>query len=193
MNIKSLLAALVVSLSLVAPVLAGPLDDADAAIARGDYKKAFLLIAPLADQGVAEAQFGLGAMYERGLGVLKDYKNAVAWYRLAAAQDHDLSQVNLGKLYYQGRGLPQDYGLAVVWYRKGAEQGYAHGQFMLAAMYAAGMGVPKNLVESYKWLELAAAQELKGAIQSREILARLMTPAQIAEVQRLAREWKPKK
>jgi uncharacterized protein len=39
---------------------------------------------------------------------------------------------------------------------------------------------------------LAAARGDKGAAKKRDILTKMMTPAQIAEAQKLAREWKPK-
>ena len=62
-SIKSLLATLVVSLSLAAPVLAGPLEDGKAAYDRGDYVTALRLMRPLAEQGQTNAQFSIGIMY----------------------------------------------------------------------------------------------------------------------------------
>ena len=63
MSIKSLLAALVVSLSLAAPGLAGPYEDGKAAYRRGDYVTALRLWRPLAEQGNALAQYYLGEMH----------------------------------------------------------------------------------------------------------------------------------
>ena len=60
-------------------------------------------------------------------------------------------------------------------------------------MYALGQGVPKDYVEAHKWLSLAAAQGYKDVAKFRDLIASTMTHAQIAEAQRLAREWKPKK
>lgn len=62
-------------------------------------------------------------------------------------------------------------------------------------MYAGGLGVPQDYVEAHKWLNLAAATftEKEGrdeAVQARDRVAARMTPAQIAEAQKLAREWK---
>ncbi|MDP7056148.1 MAG: sel1 repeat family protein, partial [Alphaproteobacteria bacterium] len=53
---------------------------------RGDYATALREWKPLAEQGNARAQNNLGVMYEKGLGVLQDYKTAVKWYTLAAEQ-----------------------------------------------------------------------------------------------------------
>lgn len=45
----------------------------------------------------------------------------------------------------------------------------------------------------HMWTNLAAAQGSKEAAKARDIIVKYMTPAQIVEAQRLAREWKPKK
>ncbi len=59
-------------------------------------------------------------------------------------------------------------------------------------MYSQGLGVPKDSVQAYMWLNLAAARGNEKAFKSRDLLEILMTPAQLAEAQRLAREWRPK-
>jgi hypothetical protein len=58
-------------------------------------------------------------------------------------------------------------------------------------MYANGQGVPQDYVAAHMWLNLAAAQGNANASESRDIVANRMTPEQIAEAQRLAREWTP--
>ncbi|MEZ9417619.1 tetratricopeptide repeat protein, partial [Vibrio sp. 10N.286.49.E1] len=63
-----------------------------------------------------DAQYNLGLSYERGVGVIQDYKEAVSWYRKAAEQGHALAQNNLGVMYEEGRGVSQDYKEAVSWY-----------------------------------------------------------------------------
>jgi TPR repeat protein len=75
-------------------------------------------------------------------------------------------------------------------------QGHAGAQADLGKMYGQGRGVPKDLVASYKWLALArtnarTAAVRTGAAKSLERLAAAMTPAQISDAQRLAREWRP--
>ena len=68
-------------LALSAAAAAGPLEDAIAAYRRGDYATASQLWRPLADQGVARAQYDLGFMYANGQGVAKDWAEAAKWYR----------------------------------------------------------------------------------------------------------------
>ena len=77
---------LLLALGLSEPVLAGPLEDADAAHNKQDYATVLRLLRPLAEQGDARAQNNLGAMYDKGQGVPKDYVQAVKWWRLAADQ-----------------------------------------------------------------------------------------------------------
>jgi len=84
------------AMTLAGTALADQLDDAKAAYGRGDYASALRLFRPLIDQGNAAAQFGLGAMYEFGNGVLQDYAEAVKWYRRAADQDDANGQLGVG-------------------------------------------------------------------------------------------------
>jgi len=117
---------------------------------------------------------------------------AVKWYRKAAEQGDADAQFNLGVMYDEGHGVLQDDAEAVKWYRKAAEQGNAKAQFNLGVMYGNGRGVPQDYVEAHKWFNLAAAQGNQRAIASRDIAASKMTREQIAEAQRLAREWQAK-
>ena len=106
--------------------------------------------------------------------------------------DHK-AQYNLGFMYEKGLGVPQDYAAAVKWYRLAANQGHATAQNNLGVMYGDGKGVPQqDYVQAYVWLTLAAAAGNKEAVGNRDIVARIMTPTQIADGQKLAREWKPK-
>ena len=96
------------------------------------------------------------------------------------------------------RRMLQDYAEAVKWYRKAADQGFDRGVGALGAKYALGQGVPQDYVEAHKWFNLAASRFPPGQIRDkaaelRDDLAKQMTSEQIAEAQRLAREWRPKK
>lgn len=72
-----------------------------------------------ADQGFADAQFGLGVMYLEGLGVPQDYTEAAKWYRKAADQGYADAQLNLGSMYDKGKGVLQDYTEGAKWFCKG--------------------------------------------------------------------------
>ncbi len=165
----------------------------DEAYSRGDYATALKEWRPLAEQGDALAQSYLGLMYENGEDVPQDYAEAIRWFLRAAAQGLAEAQSNLGKVYNYGKGVPQDYKEAVRWYRLAAAQGDAKAQYGLGVMYVEGWGVPQNNVLAHMWYNLAAAQGDELARKLRDIRAAGMTPAQLADAQRLAREWKPKK
>ena len=91
-----------------------------------------------ADQGDALAQYNIGVVYGKGLGVPLDYKEAIRWYRAAAEQGHAFAQNNLGSMYDEGKGVPQDYKEAVRWNRASAEQGNVIAKFNLGNSYSAG-------------------------------------------------------
>jgi TPR repeat protein len=130
-------------------------------------------------------------MYHDGLGVPQDYAAAIKWYRLAADEGNANAQAGLASMYAEGQGVPQDYAAAIEWYRLAADQGNANAQYNLGTMYARGEGLPRDNIRAHMWLNLSAAQGEQDAAESRDRVARGMTPAQIAQAQKLAREWKP--
>jgi len=77
--------------------------------------------------------------------------------------------------------------------RARAEQGDADAQFALGVAYADGLGVPQDDVQAHMWFNLVASRltgtRREEAVESRNIVAGLMTPDQLAEARRLAREW----
>ncbi|NWF73766.1 MAG: sel1 repeat family protein [Nitrospirae bacterium] len=162
------------------------------ATTRGDYATALREWRPLAEQGHALAQYNLGVLYRKGRGVPQDNVQARQWYAKAAAQGQAKAQFNLGTLYFNGEGVPKDYQQALRWFRLAADQGEAVAQTKIAIMYDEGQGVPQDIVQGYKWYSLAATNGDKPAAELRDASAKQMTPAQIAEAQKLVREWKPK-
>jgi TPR repeat protein len=92
-------------------------------------------------------------------------------------------------MYANGRGVPEDDAEAVRWWRLAAEQGYAAAQNNLGDMYENGQGVPEDHVPAYMWYNLAAAQGSEIAQSNKDLLEQRMTREQIAEAQRLSREW----
>ena len=188
---------LVLALALPAPVLAADLQAGAEAYDRGDYATALIEFRPLAEQGNANAQHALGVMYSKGRGVPQNHAEAVKWWRLAAEQGKADAQLGLGAMYFYGRGAPQDYAEAVKWYRLAAEQGQADAQIALGFMYYFGHGVPQDYVQAHMWYSLAAERSSPGEdrdqlISYRDEVEAKMSPDQVAEAQRLAREWKPK-
>lgn len=103
-----------------------------------------------------------------------------------------LCEIQSRLIYDHGQGVPQDHAEAAKWYRKAADQGYATAQGILGSTYYYGRGVPQNYVLAHMWFNLAAAKGDGDSLKNRDLVASEMTPIDIAEAQRLAREWKPK-
>lgn len=142
-----------------------------------------------AEQGDVEAQLTLGAVYsEGGPGVTEDYKEALKWYTKAAEQGHAGAQACLAALLCN-KG--KDYKEAIKWCTKAAEQGHAGAQHNLALMYYRGQGIIEDYIEAYKWI-LIAGMNGEDISDFKKHLKGLMTSSQIAEAQRLAKEYMKK-
>jgi TPR repeat protein len=156
-----------------------------------DDAAAALWFRKAAEQGLALAQSDLGVLYRDGRGVTRDFTEATMWFRKAADQGDPVAEFLLGNQYANGIGVPLDYREAMIWFRKAAEQGHAVAKLYLGVMYAEGRGVPQDYVLAHMWFSLAAAQGEKRAVQTLAMAEQRMTPVQIAEAQKLARDWKP--
>lgn len=157
-----------------------------------DFQEAVRWYSKAADQGDAEAQFRLGMLYEFGRGVPRDFVQATKLYEKAAAQGNAKALNRIGRMYAHGEGVPRDTVQAAKWYEKAAAQGDTEGQLALGASYEYGFGVPQDYVRAYMWFNLAAARLKDDAreffIVNRNRVTLLMTPAQIAEAQRLSQQ-----
>jgi uncharacterized protein len=157
-----------------------------------DKKRAAEWYAKAANQGHWWAQYMLGIHYKFGIGVIKDDSEAAKWFRKAADHGMAPAQFELGFLYDEGNGVTQNSSEAAKWYRIAAEHQIPEAQHNLACCFTYGNGVPVDLVAAYMWANIAAANGSSGSDTLRDvILAKQMTRQQIAEAQRLSREWKP--
>jgi TPR repeat protein len=159
-------ALIVVALAInVVAAKAGPFEEAEAAYKQGDY---------------AAAQ--------------KLYQEAYKLFRPLAEHGDALAQFRIGDMYRVGGGVARDFHEAEKWYRKAAEQKQKEAQFYLGMFYFYGWGVPQDYVRAHMWFNIAASaatnlDDGKLPQMLRDGLAEKMTAAQIAEAQRLAREW----
>jgi TPR repeat protein len=118
----------------------------DGAVERGDHEAAMRELRPLAEQGIASAQFKLGLLYANGQGVPKDDAQARQWYEKSATQGHAAAQANLGVILVYARGGPQDYKMAVYGVRLSANQGSDVAQRKLGLMCERGDGVQQDFI-----------------------------------------------
>jgi hypothetical protein len=158
-----------------------------------DYEQAKNWLLRAAVQGLAIAQFNAGVMYAKGQFFRQNDAVAMDLYLKAANQGLAVAQFNLGLMHDHGQGVPKDDAQAVTWYRRAADQGDANAQFSLGAKYASGQGVPRDDTEAHKWRLLAAArasaEDQKQYADTRDAVAKTMTPKQLAGAQRRASEW----
>jgi TPR repeat protein len=161
-----------------------------AAYRRGDYREAMRLWLPLAENGDSRAQSQVAYLYERGLGVGKDWSVAADWYRKAADKGNPYARCSLGLLYEksdpkeslrwhklaaeQGESLSQwavgrnlesrhDYPGAAVWLEKAANQQVPEAMLALARFYRDGRGVTRDPAAAARWALLAAESDLAEA------------------------------
>ncbi len=158
----------------------------------GDYATAVREWQPLAEQGCALAQLNLGIMYANGKGVKQDYIQAEEWYKLAAKQGVAEAEFSLGAMYDYGEGVSKDGKKAAKWYTLAAERGLPKAQHNLGMMYYNGDSISEDNILAYMWLNLSLLNdnnESKNVVGLKDLVAKYMTPEQIAEAERLTQEW----
>ena len=119
------------------------------------------------------------------------YGTAFQLFQPLAEQNDARAQLYLGLLYSEGDGVQKNPIQAVYWYRKAADQGHAGAQFYLGHMYLRGDGVAKDDMLALIWFSIAAGRGEAQAALVRDDLAKTLSPEQVADAERLARDWKP--
>lgn len=119
-----------------------------------------------------------------------DYKTAFEKFK-PLAEERAKAQFVLGVMYSGGKRVTRDGKEAVKWYKRSAKQGLA--QLILGLMYESGRGATKDYIQAHMWFNLAGANGQEDGREARERVEKRMTPDQIAEAKRLAREWMEKR
>ncbi len=155
-----------------------------------DLPLAYAAFLAAAEEGHADSQFNVGLMYEKGIGVGKDEKEAVLWYGKAASQGNASAQFNLGVLYENGRGTNVDFAKANEWYRKASVQGDALAIGNLGMLYVRGQGVKENKVAGVALLLVSATWDTSPENHAKRNLAatRGLSAEMIAAAQSLSGE-----
>jgi hypothetical protein len=122
----------------------------------GRYTEAFDIWSALAEAGDARAEFAIGNLYFRGLGVERNPQKSIEWYGRSALQGFAPAQFNLGNAYKHGRGVAKNDSLANKWWHKAAEQGVPSAQFNLGMQYYYGRGVAVDKEAAVRWFSEAA-------------------------------------
>jgi len=171
-------------------VFSADLEKGLAAFNEGDYATSLAECQPLADEGIAGAQFCVGRLYANGFGVAMDDEQAIKWYTLACDGGHAEARFNLGVMYANGWGVDMNWDEAARFYVLSAEQGFVPAQKALAYAYGHGMGVQKDRVQAYTWYDIAAQFDGDlGAGLKRDELVEKMSAEEVSTAQQAALKW----
>jgi TPR repeat protein len=164
------------------------LEEGISAYRAGAYGMAKDIFQHLSKKNDTRASYWLGRMYEEGVGVKKDAKRAVGYYRKAAQNGLRDAELRLGEIYFHGTEELQNFVEAHKWLERAAYDGVPVAQRELGKLYANGWGGPKDPVLAYVWFEIAAREGDYQAAQLRDGLLKTMPDAQIAKAQNVTRE-----
>lgn len=134
------------------------------------YQQAWVLLAPLAEQGNPEAQYLLGHMLDLGLGTNPDAPSALGWFLKAAEQGHQEAALRAGLAYLEGRGVDPDPEKGVAYLERAAAFGYHPGELALGKALLLGALGEGHGAEAVRWLACAAdggdgeAAEILGVV-----------------------------
>ena len=92
-------------------------------------------------------------------------------------------------MYDNGEVVLQDYKQAVYWYKKAAEQGQEKSPYNLGVAYAKGQGLEQDYAKAHMWFNISAYSGDPNAQKARGIVSKKMTSEQLAEAQRMIKEW----
>lgn len=161
--------------------------------AQPDYPGILRYLKIGADAGYPNSEYTLAKLYEEGVGVEKDPRRAAELFLSASIKGFAKAQYNLGKVYRDGAGMPKSEAVSLFWFTEAAERGHARAQDKMAERYLTGRGVLKDEVEALKWSILAAGQGVTDSERRRFELAARLPADKIAEAERRAAAFAPRK
>jgi TPR repeat protein len=141
-----------------------------------------------AKEGHIYCQYNVGLMYEQGLGITKNDKEAVYWYKQSAIQGNSAAQFNLGVCYENGIGTNVDFEKANEWYRKASVQGDGLAVGNLGMLYIRGQGVKENKVAGLALLLMSTSMDPSPENQAKNNISKTggLTTAMVTQAQALS-------
>ena len=117
----------------------------------------FETLTPLAEAGDADAQYGLGVIYQEGIAVKKSSLRATHWLQKASDQGHKQATNRLAWHYRNGIGVVHSPAKAEELYLKAYDLGVVGASIPLGAIYRSGEpGVKENHAKAVKWARIGA-------------------------------------
>jgi TPR repeat protein len=176
--------------SLVSSSAVAGFEEGIAAYQANNLPLAYKEFRAAAENGHIDSQFNLALMYEKGIGVSKDEKEAIVWYRKSAEQGNAYAQYNLAVMYENGRGTAVDFAQANEWYRNASVQGDPLAIGNLGMLYVRGQGVKENTIAGVALLLLSATMDGSTGNNAKQNIASIrgLTPDMIETAQALYTE-----
>lgn len=176
-SLTTILLTLLICIVFTSPSFADPLEDAKTAINNEDYKKAFELLAPLAEQANVEAQTMLGAMYVNGQGVEVDATKGLELITAAAKKGFEPAKIrafdlnielankgdtsamfNVGYMCFNGWGGTYESDVCLKWLENAGDMGHERSAKILNKIYTEGMfNVTPDTAKAAYWKEQDSA------------------------------------
>ena len=145
------------------------------ALEQKDYKTALYYLSYDANLGDEKAQYNLGIMYNKGLGVPVDKNEAFRWFFLSANQGNVLANYALGHAYLKGSGINKNYKLALKSFKFSALRDHPTSRLILGNMYFQGQGVKVSYPKAFLWWRLAEDLNIKGPRQNIKMIKEKMS------------------
>lgn len=146
-----------------------------------------------AAQNDALAMNWLGDAAENGkAGVAQDALQALDWYKKSGELGNSSSMLAAGRMYALGKGVTADGNEALRWFRRALAAGNGNAFLWTGSVYEFGRGgVGKSLILAHAWYSAvpvgASPELLKSIRDSKERVAKLMTPADLEEAGKAAK------
>ena len=150
-----------------------------------DYKKALYYLSYDASLGDDKAQYNLGIMYKKGLGVPVNNNEAFSWFFLSANQGNILANYALGHSYLKGSGIKQNYKLALKAFKYSALREHPTSRLLIGNMYYQGQGVIVNYSRAFLWWSLAQDLNIDGASENISMIKKKMTKGQYSKAKEM--------
>lgn len=136
-----------------------------------NYERAAFWFKQAAEQGIGNAAYNLGVLYQQGLGQAQDLQRALDWYRRAAQLGHPEAQYNLGIAYIEGVGTRYNPSMAAAFFQQAAFGGISEAAYNLGLILENGLLGEVRPEDALKWYRAAAENGNIEAEQSFKALA----------------------
>jgi TPR repeat protein len=146
------------------PPAAVPKQDlAYGAYQRGYYLTAFELALPRARLGDPKAQTLIAELYDRGLGVARDPKEAAGWYEIASGNGDREAHFGYAVKLLEGRHVERDADKARALLKLAADDGHATAAFNYGQLLVDERPTTAGAREALPYFEQAAARQVPDA------------------------------